>query len=84
MQLSIDIDDKTARQLEQKARQQELSLEALIRKLLQQMSVEGPPQSKARAYHDLDELASTWSKEETAAFMNSIADFEKIEEDIWK
>ncbi len=35
-------------------------------------------------YNDLDKLAGTWSKKDYAEFQNKIADFEKVDEDIWK
>ncbi len=38
----------------------------------------GPP------YRDLKALAGTWSDEEAEAFLSIIADFDRIDEDMWK
>ncbi len=36
-----------------------------------------------KTYHDLDDLAGTWSAEEAESFETVIADFEKIDEHLW-
>jgi hypothetical protein len=37
-----------------------------------------------KKYHDLDNLAGGWSKEETEAFYKNTHIFERIDEDVWK
>ncbi len=34
-------------------------------------------------YHDLDHLAGTWSDEDYSEFQKKVADFEKLDKDLW-
>ena len=37
-----------------------------------------------RVFHDLDDLAGTWSDEEAQAFDEAIAPLSQIDEDLWR
>jgi hypothetical protein len=34
-------------------------------------------------YHELDDLAGTWSNEEADAFLKAVAPFEQVDEELW-
>jgi len=36
-----------------------------------------------KTYHDLDNLAGTWSEEDEIEFKKNIQDFEKIDKEMW-
>jgi hypothetical protein len=40
--------------------------------------------NKKTKYHDLDDLAGTWSNEEAKNFQKNTSYFEKIDKDLWK
>ncbi len=68
--------------LKQEAKKSHSSVNALI---LQYVEEKTGYSRKARQhqYHDYAYLAGTWSEEETALFQKNIADFEKIDKDLW-
>jgi hypothetical protein len=42
------------------------------------------PENRQELHHDLDSLAGTWSEDETSAFLKAVADFEQIDEALWR
>lgn len=84
MELIIQIqkaDESIIQQVEQKAKQQNIGLNELLLHLvrtgLQILQVQQP------IYHDLDELAGTWSKDDERIFEQATSDFGQIDEALW-
>ena len=74
------VDDATAARLRIEAERRGITIEELVLELVQQgiESLEAPP------YHDLDALAGTWSKEQADEFLKAIAEFEQVDEKLWR
>jgi hypothetical protein len=39
---------------------------------------------RRRVYHDLDALAGTWTAEEASEFLKALADFEQVDQELWR
>jgi hypothetical protein len=77
------IDSTLMALLKQEALNREISVNTLVLTLLKR----GLGLSTDRhlpIYHDLDHLAGTWNKQKANLFLKKIADFEKIDKDLWK
>ena len=86
MTVSITIENLDAdiiERLRDEARRRGVDVSVLAGKLIEESlppaTEESPP-----PYHDLDHLAGTWSKEDATAFLAATADFEQVDEDLWK
>lgn len=69
--------------LKKEAENHQLSVNLLILKFIEQ-GIGYTPKGRKKTFHDLDELAGTWSEEEAKLFDKNTTDFEKIDEDLWK
>lgn len=78
------LDDKTAKRLKAEARRRGVSVNALILQLVRQGVGLEKPEMVRGPYHDLDTLAGTWDQEESAAFLEAVSDFEKVDEAMWR
>ncbi|NTU42363.1 MAG: hypothetical protein HGA78_04785 [Nitrospirales bacterium] len=77
------LDDPTIKALKEKARQEGTSVNAALIKLLQEAL--GLRKKKRIVVHDdLDHLAGTWSEQDLKEFQENTAEFEKIDEAMWK
>jgi hypothetical protein len=76
-------DDQTVKALKEKAKQEGLSVNAAIVKLVQE-ELGLKKRKRIVVYNDLDHLAGTWSEKEYKEFHKKIRDFEKIDETMWK
>jgi hypothetical protein len=76
------IPPKLARIIQKTAREKKMSINRTIITLLDR-EMERPEQKKAE-YHDLDDLAGSWSKGEAEAFDKSLAKQRAIDPDLWK
>ncbi len=81
MELIIQVqktDESIIQQVEQQAKQQNIALNEfllhLIRTGLQMLQP---------IYHDLDNLAGTWSNEDERIFEHVVSDFGQIDESLW-
>jgi hypothetical protein len=74
-------DESIISQIKQEAKQQNIDFNAflidLIRTGLQTLQNQQP------IYHDLDNLAGTWSKEDEETFTQATTDFNRIDEALW-
>lgn len=77
------LDDQLFNSLKQTASIQKISMNRLVLNLLRQ-SLGFTKDHKTCIYHDLDELAGTWSTQETKEFLHNISDFEHIDPELWK
>ena len=75
-----NLDDTSAAWLEQEAERRSLPVEQVALELIQQ----AVKNAQLETYHDLDDLAGTWSDEETDEFLRVIADFERVDEKLWQ
>jgi len=77
------VDAELERAIKTRAQQNNLSANQWIIRALKKVTGTGK-EPVIKTYHDLDDLAGGWTKEETAAFRKNTKLFEKIDEDIWK
>ena len=77
------IDAALMAQLKQAAFAQKMSINTVIISLLRD-GVGLTKKPKLRTYNDLDKLIGTWNDEDLKEFKKNIADFEKIDEDLWR
>lgn len=68
--------------LEKEARTSETSLNKTVIRLLEKATGLWPRSSKRR-YHDLDELAGTWTPEQAREFDTELAGQRKIDPELW-
>jgi hypothetical protein len=78
------IDDETAARLKEQARKENLSVNALILRLIRRGIGLAPGSPRHQRHQELDALAGTWSRDEAAQFLESIRDFEAVDEDLWR
>ncbi|HEY6328511.1 MAG TPA: hypothetical protein VI756_04170 [Blastocatellia bacterium] len=84
------IDEATAAWIAQEARRRGASEESVAVELIRK-GIESEKRADAGAvsagsppYHDLDSLAGTWSEDEAAEFARVTADFESVDESLWR
>ena len=77
------IEPGLGRVIKSRAKQNNLSVNQWILQALKKMTGMGK-EPLFKKYHDLDDLAGGWSKEEAKAFQKNTQLFEKIDEDVWK
>ena len=79
-----DIDEATAAWLSREAERRGMSVETLVLQLIRAGIETGLQNSQLQAHHDLDSLAGTWDDEEATRFLNATADFEQVDEKLWR
>jgi len=77
------IDETTARILKERARKEGTSVNAVLLKTLRE-SLGLEKRRRTVIYDDLDHLAGTWSEKDFIEFQKRIADFEVVDEKMWK
>ena len=77
------LDDALANTLKQLARQEGVSLNTLVLRLIRE-ATGFDKRKRTTVYHDLDALAGTWTAEEEADFNGAIQPLETIDQEIWK
>lgn len=77
------IDDKVAKLLKDRAKSEEMSVNGLILKMVNE-SLGIEKKKRIKTYRDLDHLAGTWSEKDFNEFQKRVEDMEKIDEEIWK
>ena len=68
--------------LKYKAKKQHTSINLLIIKLIEQ-GIGYSHEVKKNKYHDLDDLAGSWSAKDAKVFEKNTKFFEKIDPDLW-
>lgn len=77
------IDDNTLKAIKEKAKQEGVSANTAMVKLIKEgLGITKRPRTVIHT--DLDHLAGTWNKKDSAEFQKRIEDFEKIDKDLWK
>ena len=77
------IDETTARILKERAKKEGVSVNAVLLKTLRE-SLGLEKRRRTVIYDDLDHLAGTWSEKDFVEFQKIIADFEIVDEKMWK
>lgn len=72
------LDETTAVWLESEARLRGISVEEIVIDLIHAAVEIQPTVHKSPPYHDLDDLAGSWTEEDAAIFESAIADFERV------
>lgn len=78
------LDHSTAKRLKSEARHRGLSVNAFVIQLIRQGIGLRKPDNGQETHHDLDLLVGTWSEDEAFAFLKAVADFERIDEILWR
>ena len=69
--------------LKKEAGKQQISVNSLILKMIEQSCFGTLRSPKKTIYHDLDPLAGTWSDEDKKTFDENIKAFENIDKELW-
>lgn len=77
------VDDSLMQILKEMAKTQGISLNALAVRLIREASG-FDKRKRTTTYHDLDNLAGTWTVEDEQQFYAVTKDFEAIDTDLWK
>jgi hypothetical protein len=75
-----DADKPLVQQLHEQAAQRNISLDALVLDLVRLGLIISQSKSRLQTYHDLDDLAGTWSEQDAEAFERVIADFAVVDD----
>ena len=79
------LDEDVVRELQRIAEEEDLSLNQSVRKLLRRgLGQSGSSNDEGVIGDSLDHLFGTWSREEADEFDRAVADFEVIDESIWR
>ena len=78
------LDDATAKWISEEAERRGVSVESLIVDLIRKGINIDQDTSQLPTYNDLDSLAGTWTEEQEAEFLNAVADFEQVDEKLWR
>ena len=79
-----NIDESTAKWLSDEAERRGMSIDAVVLQLIHNGIGMEHKRAQVQTYHDLDSLAGTWSDEEMEEFLNAIADFDRVDEQLWR
>jgi len=84
-QLTIRYDDETARQIEELARRERLSRnQAVVRLLRKGAGLERRSEEHDAIGSSLDWFVGSWTDEQAREFEEAVAEFETIDEELWK
>lgn len=78
------LDEPTTTWLESEAKLRGISVEEIVVDLIHAAVDIQPTPQKSPPYHNLDDLAGTWTEEDAAIFESAIADFERVDEELWR
>lgn len=80
-----NLDNDSLEWIEREAQRRGLTPEEIARELIRKgiPSLQGE-RPGLPSYHDLDTLAGTWNEEETKSFLQQIADFGRVDEELWR
>jgi hypothetical protein len=77
------LDAVAAARLKEEARKRGVSVNALLRSLVEeQLSLR--PRARRRRHDDLDHLAGTWSADDASRFAAATAPFERVDLELWR
>jgi len=77
------LEDSVTEALKKRAKQEGTSVNAVVAMIIkEQLGLKKKP--RTTIHHDLDKLAGTWSDRDYLEFKKKTADFEKVDEGMWK
>jgi hypothetical protein len=80
-----DLDPVTLQRLESEARRRGVDVATVAGELLRAAAPPVvAPAANGQTFHELDALAGTWSEEDAKSFGAAVADFERVDGDLWK
>ncbi len=79
-----NIDKTILERLKFEANQQGLDIKAMVLQLIKKSLGLEWIKDNVTSYHDLDNLAGTWSDKEFEVFSEKIASFNEVEKDLWE
>lgn len=79
-----NLDPKTLAMLEAEARRHGLEVSMMAAQLLKEGLQAHVCEESPQRRRDLSDLAGTWTDEEADEFLAAVADFERIDWDMWK
>lgn len=68
--------------LKKKAKKQKISINSLILLVIER-GLGIAHQTKKNVFHDLDDLAGTWSEKDRKNFDDNVKSFEKVDRELW-
>jgi hypothetical protein len=77
------VEDKALRKLKETARRRGISLNGLIVEMLNEGAGQKRPVTSVE-HDDLDQLAGTWSTQDTSKFQNATAIFAQVDKEFWR
>ena len=84
-QLTIRYDDALAREIDDMARREGISRnQAAVRLLRKGARIEEPDQARDAIGDSLDWFIGSWTDEQARELEEAIADFEMVDQDLWK
>jgi hypothetical protein len=84
-QLTIRYDDALAREIEDLARREGISQnQAAVRLLRRGARLEEPAPPREAIGDSLDWFIGSWTSEQASELEQAVADFEMVDEDLWK
>ncbi len=76
------IDNRITKVLKEKAKEEGVSIDVVLVKILKEaLGIE--KKTKSITHNDLDYLAGTWSEKDYKEFQSKVADFERVDENMW-
>lgn len=87
MTISFTIDDLSSTiigRLQVEAQRRGVDVKEVVKELIKDGLGCAAESNSSEIHHDLDALAGTWSADEADAFLSSISDMRKCDEDLWK
>ena len=79
-----NLDAELLNRLRAEAKKRGIDLGTMVKELLNDSFGPLPKTTDISRHDDLDELAGTWSDDEADAFLATIADFGRVDEELWK
>jgi len=77
------LEDSVTQALKKRAKQEGSSVNAIVAGIIkEQLGLKKKP--RTTIHHDIDKLAGTWSDKDYLEFNKKTADFEKVDEEMWK
>ena len=80
-----NLDPVTLQRLESEARRRGVDVATVAGELLRAaVPPVALPAANGQTFHDLDALAGTWSDDDARSFEAAVADFGRVDGDLWK
>jgi len=78
------LDTNVLNRLHAEAERRGVDVSTVVKEMIRDGLGRSPESAPAVVNHDLDALAGTWSADEAAAFLSSVAGLRQCDEELWK